>query len=160
VAHAGAGLAVVLPTVEAGLLVGVAGAAAMALRWETHAGVNHAVAAGARVRVADGWALGAEVAYADFVSRRVFGVDLSRSPFGTGLTAEPGAAWTRRDGRLGLSAGLTVRLDEPGLQAARVAVTVDLGPLFVRAQALVPLAEDTRVLGYFPAVVVGKTFGL
>lgn len=160
VAHAGGGLAVVLPTVEAGVLVGVAGDATLALRWETHAGFAHSVAAGARVRIADGWALGVELAYADFISRRVFGVDLSRSPFGIGLTVEPGWAWTRRDGRLAVGGGLTVRVDEPGVQSARVAVTLDLGPLFLRGQALVPLAESTRVLGYFPAIVVGKTFGL
>ena len=155
---AAGGMNVLVPTVGAGVNLGLPGGHGAGVRWDTHAGLAHVFTASARVRVAEGWAVGVDGAFGLFVSEELFGVELARSPFAHGFMIEPVVAHTR--GRVALVAGTTVRLTNPGWQSIKLAVTVDLGPVFLRAQALVPLEEDTRVLGYLSMVVVGKTFGL
>ena len=155
---AAGGMNVLVPAIGAGGTVGLRGGHGAGLRWDTHAGLAHVFTASARVRVAGGWAVGLDGAYGLFISDELFGVDLARSPFAHGFMVEPIVAHTR--GRFGIVAGTTVRLTDPGWQSIKLAVTVDLGPVFLRVQALVPLEADTRVLGYLPAVVVGKTWGL
>jgi hypothetical protein len=155
---AAGGVNVLVPALSAGATVGLPGGHGAGLRWETHAGLAHVFTASARARVAGGWAVGVDAADGLFIADELFGVELARSPFARGFMVEPVVAHTR--GRLGLVAGTTVRLSDPGWQSIKLAVTVDLGPVFLRFQALVPLEEDTRVLGYLPTVVVGRTWGL
>jgi hypothetical protein len=156
--EAAAGLSVLVPTLGAGATVGLPRDLGAGLRWDTYAGLAHVVTASARARVAEGWAVGLDGGWGTFVSGDLFGVELDRSPFARGWRVEPLVAHVR--GRVGLVLGTTVRLTDPGWHSVKLAATVDLGPVFLRAQALVPLEDDTRVLGYLPMLVIGKTFGV
>jgi hypothetical protein len=152
------GMSVLVPVAGAGVLVGLPARLAAGVRHDTYAGLAHVSTLSLRARVAERWAVGLDGSFGLFVSDDLFGVDLSRSPFARGVSLEPLVVHTR--GLLALVAGASARLEDPALKSLKVAVTADVGPVFVRVQALVPLERDTRVLGYLPTVVVGKVWGL
>ncbi len=168
--HAGAGLSTVVPTLWAGVVVGVTPWLDASFRYDTYALILHVPEIGARLRLSDG--LGARLAagYGFFVVGKLAGTELAQSPVGAGLTVDAALLLSHRAGgvSLGFAVGASTRwVDGAGdvglvVRGAKGEITAEWsgesGATFLHVGALFPIQAELRVLGYFPTVVVGRTF--
>lgn len=179
--HVGGGVNVVLPVLRLGATLGLAPRVDASLTYETHGGLAHVVTAGARVRLAERWALTTAVAHGLFVVEEIGGIQSARAPFGNGLTTTHAltfSRWNPSGLHVALAAGVTVRWLAPRasfdvvtlapdvtLHTAHLDVTVEWaarspGTWWLQVRALVPVQADFHLLGYLPMITVGRSWSL
>ena len=172
------GLNVILPAVRLQAVAGLTQKLDLGLEYETYAGLVHGFALVPRVRLHRYVATSLAVSYSYYTVDELFGVRMSRAPFGNGLSLSPAlhVSGFRRggvhvSGALGLSIGV-VRNGEMGSEVQRVAeISVQHiygevgaewerrhGALFLRFRAVVPVQSDFPIIGFLPMLTVGRSF--
>ncbi len=153
------------------------GDAAIAVRYDTAAGLVHDVGLAGRVTWGDAIDVELELAHGFLGLEEIAGIQLDDIPLGQGLTTALSGLWrTTTDGghRVRLGAGLTarwttIRTDlgvqerafDPSLHHAHGEVRVDWqGGIFLRFRAVVPIEAELKVIGFWPQALVGYSWAL
>jgi hypothetical protein len=172
------GLNVILPMLRLSAVSGVARGFDIGIDYDTYAGLVHTMGLAPRLRVHRHVALRAEVSYGFYTMEEIFGVRLSRAPFGNGLSLNPTllASYRTRGGvNLAGAVGLSLRFlridDQGGVIERTPEISVQHvfaelgaewqrkhGALFLRFRAVVPVQADFRVIGFLPMFTVGRSF--
>lgn len=172
------GLNVILPTVRLSAVSGITRRLDIGIDYDTYAGIVHTMGIAPRVRVHRHVALRAEVSYGFYTIEELFGVHLSRAPFGNGLSFNPSllASYRTRggvniSGAVGLSlrflriddtGGVIERTPEVSVQHVFAEIGAEwerkYGALFLRFRAVVPVQADFNVIGFLPMFTVGRSF--
>lgn len=152
------------------------GPASVTLRYDTAGGLVHDLGLGARAPLGP-LRVELEVAHGLLGIEEIAGIQLDDIPFGQGLTTrltglsalhtsgghrvQLGGGFTARWTAISTTQGAQARVFDPTLHHAHGELRVDWqGGLFLRLRAVVPIEAELRVLGYWPQVLVGQTWGL
>lgn len=152
------------------------GGFALGVRYDTAAGLVHDVGLSARYAV-DAWHVELDVSHGFVGLEEIAGIQLDDIPLGQGLTTALvglGEVITSSGHRVRLGGGLTAkwtaietvlevqeRVFEPSLHHVHGEVRVDwTNGLFLRGRAVVPVAAELRVIGFWPQLLVGRTWAL
>lgn len=176
VVQIGAGVFGLLPAATLRAEMPVADVIALAVRYDTAAGMVHDFGLAARL-VTGRARFELDVAHGFFGLEEIAGIQLDDAPFGHGLTTTlvALARWHTDGGHaVDLGGGLTARwtdLDndfgvqrrifDPTLHHLHGEVRVDgRDGIFLRLRAVVPIEAELRIIGFWPQVLVGHTWAL
>jgi hypothetical protein len=172
------GLNVILPTLRLAAVSGLTRFLDLGLEYDVYAGLVHGLALRPRVRLHRYVATSVAVSYSYFTIDELFGVQMSRAPFGNGLGLSPTlhlSRYSRGGVHLSLALGFllgVLRTGEDGPVVQRVAeasvqhvfaeVSAEwerkYGALFLRFRAVVPVQADFPIIGFLPMFTVGRSF--
>lgn len=179
--HVGGGVNAVFPTLTLGATLGVSSRVDARFVYTTHGGVAHEVEAGARVRLTERWGLVHTASYGLFLVEEIGGIQSVHAPFGNGLTTTHQVVLSRLNLQglhLAFTAGVTLRwlvprqefetvtlAFEPTLHTAHAQVVAEWvarsgGTWWLQVRATVPVQADFKLIGYFPMVLVGRSWAL
>jgi len=153
-----------------------AGPLTVGLRYDTAAGLVHDVGLAGRY-TGDAWHVELELAHGFPGIEEIGGIQLDDLPLGQGLTTAVvglGELFTDRGHRVQLGGGLTAkwtaieaelgvqtRTFDPSLHHIHGEARVDwTNGVFLRARAVVPIAAELEVIGFWPQILVGQTWAL